>query len=66
MTLGELVDSSARPITVILHSCYQPVSFVFILVTFPSGATLSRTLYFVLVEIKILQECVVRIGGGTP
>lgn len=42
MTLGELVDSSARPVNVILHSCYQPVSFVFILLTFPRVETLSR------------------------
>lgn len=40
MTLGDLVDSSARPITVLLHN--QPLSFVFILLTFLSGAALSR------------------------
>lgn len=35
-----------------LYSCYEPVSFVFVLVTFPSGATLQALhrksmLYFV-------------------
>lgn len=61
MTLGELVDSSARPINVLLHSRYQPIYSV----NFPSGATLSRpfisrwTLYFVQLDIKVPLECVV-------
>lgn len=59
-TLGH-PDTSARPVSVMFYSCYEPGPFVFALVTCPSGAALSSKwmLYFLVqMEMKILQECV--------
>lgn len=59
-TLGQ-PDTSARPVSVMFYSCYEPGPFVFALVTCPNGAALSSKwmLYFsVQMEMKILQECV--------
>lgn len=64
-TLGQ-PDTSARPVSVMFYSCYEPVPFVFALVTCPSGAALSSKwmLYFsVQMEMKILQECVLLSGS---
>lgn len=69
MTLGDLLDSSARPITQ-----SQPANLLSIYSVNISqcgnsvqAPLLSRwTLYFVQTEMKIPQECVVRLVGGAP